>query len=126
MLVFTDGAATDLGTAVGDDNSTFSDLPPVYPVIVAEGGPARDLAIESTNASETAYEDTPVTILATVRALGYEGKTVALRLLDEKGKEEPHQSSGKETGSGQESLVRVGRLVRHERTVFPAQEGCHP
>jgi len=83
ILIFTDGVATDLEAGLPD----LAGLPPVYPVVVGEKGPERDLAVGKVTIAQTAFEDAPVTIDAQVRALGCKGEeiTLGLELLDANG-----------------------------------------
>ncbi len=76
-LLFTDGTAGDLA-AVGED---LAALPPIYPVIAGANAPRRDLAVTETSVSQTAFEDAPVTVVATVTARGFIGEEVRGRLL---------------------------------------------
>lgn len=83
IMIFTDGVATDLQAGLPD----LTGLPPVYPVVIGETAPERDIALGKTTVTQTAFEDAPVTIECQVRALGYEGKEikVKLELLDDNG-----------------------------------------
>jgi len=83
VVVFTDGVATDLGAGLSD----LSGLPPVYPVIIGKGVPERDLAVGKVTATQTAFEDAPVTIVGQVEAHGHEGEeiTAKLELLEANG-----------------------------------------
>ncbi len=81
IVVLSDGNATDLSSAA----TLPADLPPVYPVVLGSRTPAADLAVSSVSSSESAFEDAPVTILATIDAVGFAGKTVATTLLDARG-----------------------------------------
>jgi uncharacterized membrane protein len=81
VLLMTDGCATD-GTERLPD---LSGLPAVYPVAVGGPRPQRDLCLSSASASQTAFEDAPVTIQAQVEAAGYAGQTVGVSLLDDSG-----------------------------------------
>ena len=83
VVVFTDGVATDFEAGLPD----LSGLPPVYPVIIGKGVPERDLAVGKVTATQTAFEDAPVTILGQVEAHGFEGEkiTAKLELLEANG-----------------------------------------
>jgi uncharacterized membrane protein len=81
ILVMTDGCATDLGQDIPD----LFGLPPVYPVVIGEGRPPKDIAVANVSVSQTAFEDAPVTIQADVEASGFAGRTVAVDLLDDSG-----------------------------------------
>jgi uncharacterized membrane protein len=83
ILLLTDGNATDLrGGALPD----LAGMPPIYPVVIGRKEPARDLAVQQVNVSQTAFEDAPVSIQAEVAAAGFRGETVVARLTDRSGK----------------------------------------
>ncbi len=83
IVLFTDGVATDLQ----DGLPSLAGLPPIYPVVVGQGPPERDLSMSKVTSSQTAFEDAPVTIMAQVRAIGCQGEkvTATLELLDDNG-----------------------------------------
>ncbi|HEX2746498.1 MAG TPA: glutamine amidotransferase [Verrucomicrobiales bacterium] len=81
VLLFTDGNATDAAVPEG----TLTSLPPVYPVVIGGSGPERDLALGKVSVAQSAFEDAPVTLDATVNALGCAGEPVAVRLMDKDG-----------------------------------------
>jgi uncharacterized membrane protein len=76
IVVFTDGVATDLET----DLPPLVGLPPVYPVVVGEGAPQRDVALGKVTPTQTAFEDAPVTLSAQVSAIGCKGEDITARL----------------------------------------------
>lgn len=84
-LVLTDGNATDFETGVPPDFD-FTDLPPVYPVVIGGTGAAKDLAVGGATVTQTAFEDAPVTVRADVTARGFAGKPLLTRLIDAEGK----------------------------------------
>ena len=79
VLLFTDGNATDVAGA------DIAGLPPVYPVIMGDNGPSRDLALGKVSVAQSAFEDAPVTVDAALTAFGCEGEPVLARLLDKDG-----------------------------------------
>ena len=81
ILALTDGSATDLA----DRSVDFSDLPPVYPVVLGTDEPARDVRIGQVSVSRTNFEETPVTIRAHVEADGYDDQELIVQLLDTSG-----------------------------------------
>jgi uncharacterized membrane protein len=83
VVLFTDGVATDLPRGLGE---LPAGIPPVYPVIPAEDRPVRDVALAEVRASQTAFEDAPVTIEADVTATGFAGRSVQVRLVDASGR----------------------------------------
>jgi uncharacterized membrane protein len=83
VLLLTDGNATDLsGVALPE----LSGMPPIYPVVIGRSEPARDLAVQQVNVSQTAFEDAPVSIQAEVAAAGFRGEDVVATLTDQAGK----------------------------------------
>ncbi len=80
-LLLTDGNATDVPLAGVD----WSDLPPIYPVIVGAGDDLRDVSVERVSVSQTNFDAAPVTIRADVRSEGYGDAPTVVKLLDEHG-----------------------------------------
>jgi uncharacterized membrane protein len=76
ILLLTDGVASDL-----DGGMDLSGLPPVYPVIFGNEQPPRDLAIASASVTQTAFEDTPVTVQAEASAIGCAGEEIVGKLF---------------------------------------------
>jgi uncharacterized membrane protein len=76
VLLFTDGNATDI-TGLPDTTG----LPPVYPVLVGNDEPIKDIAISRLNVTQTSFEDAPVTVQAEVSATGYSGETIVAQLF---------------------------------------------
>ena len=87
ILLMTDGCATD----AGEQSYDLSGLPPVYPVVIGQGRPPKDLSVASVSVSQTSFEDAPVTIQAEVEAAGFAGRTAAIDLLGETGNLVEHQ-----------------------------------
>ncbi|UCG46620.1 MAG: hypothetical protein JSU94_14065 [Phycisphaerales bacterium] len=81
VLLMTDGNATDMGEKPYD----FTNVPPVYPVVIGGERPRKDIALVNASVTQTSFEDAPVTIQADVEASGYSGRTVAVELLDDSG-----------------------------------------
>src|SRR5207249_106981 len=81
VLLFTDGNATDIAENLPD----LAGMPPVYPVMIGAEQAVRDIAVEKANVSQTAFEDAPVTIDAMLRATGYSGSAVEVKLFDAMG-----------------------------------------
>ncbi len=90
VLLFTDGNATDLVGALPD----LSGLPPIYPVVMGNDDPIKDVAIQNVTISQTAFEDAPVSIQADVTATGYPGAKIVAQLLDPSGKKLEEQTLG--------------------------------
>src|SRR5579862_5659515 len=76
ILLFTDGNATDLRTV-----PDLTGMPPIYPVVMGNNDPIRDIAVEQVHTTQTDFEDAPVSIQADVTARGYQGQPVAAQLL---------------------------------------------
>ena len=83
MLVFTDGNATDLS----DESIDWKKLPPIYPVVLGDDRPAKDIRVTQVSASQTNFEAAPVTVLAEVTSHGFADETIVVQLLDESGEE---------------------------------------
>ena len=83
-ILLTDGNVTD-----GVDLKTidWESMPPVYPVVIGNQRPARDLGITRVTSTQTNFETSPVTVTAELVAHGYQGQRVTVQLLDEAGDE---------------------------------------
>lgn len=88
VLLFTDGNATDIPSGVPN----LSGLPPIYPVVVGNNQPSKDLALQGLTVSQTSFEDAPVTIQAAAVASGYSGVSVVGQLFDDTGKKVEEQA----------------------------------
>jgi uncharacterized membrane protein len=87
ILLFTDGDATDIhGTP------DVAGLPPIYPVVLGASSPPRDIALQQAHATQTDFEDAPVSVQADVAATGYRGDSVVTELLDVSGKRVAQQT----------------------------------
>lgn len=95
VLLLTDGNATDIRGELPD----LAGMPPIYPVVIGRSEPARDLAVQQVNVSQSAFEDAPVAIQADVSAAGFRSEPIVARLVDRTGKTvqeqtlEPRQDS---------------------------------
>src|SRR5690606_25568646 len=65
----------------------WEQLPPIYPVVVGSQRSPRDVSVEQVSTSQTNFDAAPVTIRATVRAIGPGERKVVAHLVDENGKE---------------------------------------
>jgi uncharacterized membrane protein len=74
VILLTDGVASDLKAA------ELTGLPPIYPVVFGSEEPPRDLAIAATSVSQTAFEDSPVTVQVDVNAVGLAGDEIIATL----------------------------------------------
>src|SRR5438552_19002507 len=61
VLLLTDGNATDI-----HGQPDLSGLPPIYPVVVGNTDPIKDIAIHQARVSQSAFEDAPVSVQADV------------------------------------------------------------
>lgn len=82
VLLMTDGNATDMP----DPSADLSGLPPIYPVVIGQAQPPRDIALTNVSVSQTSFEDAPVTIQAEVGATDRAGQTVAIDLMEDSGR----------------------------------------
>ena len=82
VLLLSDGNFTDLPKGFSETNG----LPPIYPVVIGKDMPSRDIALAGVTATQTAFEDAPITAQADVTAYGYAGRAVTAKLLDLEGK----------------------------------------
>lgn len=83
ILLFTDGNLTDASATPPD----WKDAPPVFPVAIGSEAGLVDLSVTRVSVSQTNFEAAPVTVLSEVDARGVAGRTVVVRVLDDKGKE---------------------------------------
>ena len=83
IVVFTDGVATDLEGEL----SLPEGIPPVYPIVIGESAPKRDVALGTVTPTQTSFEDAPVTITAQIKTRGCDEEVVSakLQLLDSDG-----------------------------------------
>ena len=74
---------TDGNESTNPDLADFdwSTLPPVYPVVIGDNQPLRDLSITGVTTSQTNFESAPVTIKAELLAQKFSGKTVTVELV---------------------------------------------
>ena len=77
VLLFTDGDATDLPPP-----QPQAGLPPIYPVMIGKEGALRDLSVVNVTASQSAFEDAPVTIQVDAQASGFAGENVLAQVID--------------------------------------------
>ena len=82
ILLLTDGNATDLGDRAVD----WKGMPPVYPVVLGDNAPPRDVAVSRVTVSQTSFEDAPVTVQAEIVAQGYRGEKLVAQLATEAGR----------------------------------------
>lgn len=88
VLLLTDGNATDWAAL----SVELPGLPPVYPVVVGGRGPECDVSVQKLSVSQTAFEDSPVTVVAEIAVAGAAGVSLSTRLMDATGKMAQEQS----------------------------------
>jgi len=103
LVVFTDGVATDLA---GRD---LAGLPPVYPVLIGGALSVPDIGLGTVTATQSAFEDAPVSVQAEVRVSGMEG-VVPVRVWAEVVEPAPAPGS-KGIAAETQVEVRGGRAV---------------
>lgn len=79
VLLLSDGNATD----VTAEDFDWTELPPVFPVIVGSDDPPSDISVERVSASQTNFESAPVAVRVDVRSLGNKPRSITACLLDE-------------------------------------------
>ncbi|MCX6856396.1 MAG: VWA domain-containing protein [Verrucomicrobia bacterium] len=82
VVLITDGNPTDLPSLTDSKASGV----PVFPVLVGKDAPKPDLRIVEHSVTQTSFEDTPVTITASIAGTGNVDKEVTVSVLDEAGK----------------------------------------
>jgi len=97
ILVFTDGNATD---PPGPDFD-WGSLPPIYPVPLGRDRDLLDIRLGHVAVSQSNFEETPVTVRATVESDGSARQPLVAQLLDEQGREIQRQTLT--PGDGNES-----------------------
>lgn len=80
VLLLTDGNATDMNI----DSLDWSELPPIYPVVVGADDVLPDVSVERVSVRQTNFETAPVTIHADIRSIGGGERAVEVVLFDEK------------------------------------------
>ncbi|MEY2410328.1 MAG: hypothetical protein QOF48_2998 [Verrucomicrobiota bacterium] len=78
VLLLSGGNATDLTEGALD----VAGLPPIYPVVIGSDDAVKDISVQKIAASQTVFEDAPVTIQGEVSASGYGGGNIVARLMD--------------------------------------------
>ncbi len=108
ILLLTDGNATDLPAGLPD----LTGLPPVYPVVIGDRRPARDVSLQQVAVNETAFEDAPVTVQAEVSASGFGDGSLLAQVVDRSGKV-VHESGLNARGGGE--ATRLGLRLKPEK-----------
>src|SRR3954454_15375769 len=78
ILLLTDGNATDIAGGSFD----HAGLPPIYPVLIGNDEPARDISVNNVKISQTSFEDAPVTVQADVAQSGYNGENLVVKIIE--------------------------------------------
>ena len=93
VILITDGNSTDLQAARSKLRAWDSEtMPPIYPVIVGQDRPAKDLGILRVSSTQSNFESAPVTITAELIAHGYRGQTICVQLLNDQDEELERQT----------------------------------
>jgi len=119
ILILTDGNATDISEGTFDR----SGLPPIYPVLIGNDSPAKDISVSNVKISQTSFEDAPVTVQANVAQSGYSGANLLARVI-EAGARGVLTNSARATNSSAFTNSSSGseRIVA-EQTVRAAENG---
>lgn len=87
IVVLSDGVATDLNSNDTTKRSAeLAALPPVFPVLPPQIEPAAEVSLARVTATQTSFEDAPVTLLADATSQGFDGEPLVCEVLDESGK----------------------------------------
>jgi uncharacterized membrane protein len=81
VVLLSDGSATDAAP-----QELFAGMPPVYPVLPPETAQAADVALARVSATQTGFEDAPVTLTAEAHAAALDDDSLTCEVLDEAGK----------------------------------------
>jgi len=118
VLLFTDGNATDLGA----DLPPLDGCPPVYPVVLGSDKNLTDISLEKIGVSQTAFEDAPVTIQASVAANGFAGQEVVARLTEvATGRTGTNQSAGLRISSASNAVLQLSQRAAEAELNFRFQ-----
>jgi len=101
VILLTDGNGTDVGNLPPD----LSGLPPIYPVVMGSQEPVKDIALQQVSATQSAFEDAPVSVQADVTAAGYRGQPIVASLTDDTGRTVQEQTLT-EKGDGESLAFR--------------------
>ncbi|MEM9479810.1 MAG: hypothetical protein AAGA58_09185 [Verrucomicrobiota bacterium] len=99
VILLTDGNSTD-----GLDAANLKELPPIYPVVIGEAGPKKDLAITDAAVSQSSFEDAPLTVRTDVAVRGFKDKPITVKLLNGEGKTVESEEFTPKTDSDSRSL----------------------
>jgi hypothetical protein len=77
VLLFTDGNATDLENGFYE----LPGLPPVFPVLIGENSDLSDIALENVSATQTVFEDAPVTLTGNIKASGFDNEKLTAQVI---------------------------------------------
>lgn len=114
ILLLSDGNATDVAAGSFDP----AGLPPVYPVLLGNDEPARDISVSNVRISQTSFEDAPVTIQADVAHSGYSGANLVARIYDAGAR------GGTNVGRTTNSAIAVAsQKIASEKTVKASSDG---
>jgi uncharacterized membrane protein len=100
IVVLSDGNASDRP----EDLTWLDQLAPIYPVVIGSNKAMQDLALTQVTATQTAFEDAPITIKVDFTAQGCASMPVHVRLLDATGKRVDQQRILPDSDSGPHSV----------------------
>jgi uncharacterized membrane protein len=109
VLLLTDGNATDLPTV-----PDLKGLPPIYPVVIGNQEPVKDVAVQQVHTTKSDFEDAPVSVQADISASGFDGAPIVAELLD---------SSGKKVASQTLTARKANDLLAFRFQLRPEQPG---
>jgi uncharacterized membrane protein len=81
IVLLTDGSATDVPAP-----ADLAKLPPIYTVLPPAIAPAADVSLTQVAATQTGFEDAPVTLTAEAHSRGFAGEPLVCQVLDEASK----------------------------------------
>jgi len=84
ILLMTDGNATDLRD-LRDLTADLAHSPPIYPVVMGRTDAIKDIALAQLSATQSAFEDAPVSVQADATAAGFQGRPIVARLTNDTG-----------------------------------------
>ncbi|MEM0896025.1 MAG: hypothetical protein AAGJ79_04000 [Verrucomicrobiota bacterium] len=99
VVLLSDGNATDNLEAID-----FKNLPPIYPVVIGEDGPGKDLAITGAGVSQSSFEDAPLTVRTDVVVRGFKDEPIIVKLLNDDGETVEEEEFTPETDADSRSL----------------------
>ncbi|MCE9603429.1 MAG: glutamine amidotransferase [Planctomycetia bacterium] len=96
IVLLSDGSATDVLSP-----ADLAKLPPIYTVLPPETAPAAEVSVTQVAATQTGFEDAPVTLTAEAQLRGFAGEPLVCQVIDEAGKvvQTQEQTPGERDGT---------------------------